>query len=179
VHQPILIDIWLDVFARGPMMEESIINVSLLDAHNLEMPDLMTSRKKSPAKANPASQRLESLRESVLALHKTLIDAERTAYEQAFGTVESQSKFIQLLISDPWFAWLHPISELVIAMDEALEAEEPVTMDQVKHLADKTRALLKASEEGQGFERSYFEALQREPDVVLAHSEVTKRLNPG
>jgi hypothetical protein len=137
----------------------------------------MTSRKKSPAKANLASQRLESLRGSVLTLHKALIDAERMAYEQAFGTVESQSKFLQLLITDPWFAWLHPISELVVAMDEALEAEEPVTMEQVKHLADKTRALLKASEEGQGFERSYFEALQREPDVVLAHSEVTKRLN--
>jgi hypothetical protein len=139
----------------------------------------MTSRKKSPATANPASQRLQSLRESVLMLHKALIDAERMAYEQAFGTVESHSKFLQLLITDPWFAWLHPLSELVVLMDEALEAEEPVTAEQVKRFADETRALLKASEEGQGFERSYFEALQREPEVVLAHSEVTKRLNAG
>jgi hypothetical protein len=36
--------------------------------------------------------------------------------------------------------------------------------------------LLVASEEGQGFARSYFEALQREPDVVMAHAEVGKCL---
>ena len=36
--------------------------------------------------------------------------------------------------------------------------------------------LLAPSESGEGFSRHYFEALQREPDVVLAHREVTKLL---
>jgi len=120
---------------------------------------------------------LLALRHSILHLHKTLIDSERTVYEQTFGKVESQNQFLQLLIKDPWFVWLHPLSELVVAMDEALEGETPVSAEQVKRFADQTRALLKASEEGQGFERSYYEALQREPDVVLAHAAVTKCLN--
>ena len=120
---------------------------------------------------------LEALRQSILHLHKTLIDSERTAYEQTFGKVESQNQFLQLLIKDPWFVWLHPLSELVVAIDEALEGEPPVTTEQVKRFAEQTRKLLKASEEGEGFERSYFEALQREPDVVLAHADVTKNLN--
>ncbi|MDB6124232.1 MAG: uncharacterized protein JWQ71_3225 [Pedosphaera sp.] len=137
----------------------------------------MSSSSKPSPEADRPRQNLQALRESVLALHKTLIDSERMAYEQTFGKLESQNKFLQLLISDPWFAWLHPLSELVVVMDEALEGEEPVSMDRVKQFAEQTRTLLRASEEGQGFERSYYEALQREPDVVLAHADVTKCFN--
>ncbi|EEF62260.1 hypothetical protein [Pedosphaera parvula] len=131
----------------------------------------------SPSNADQPRQNLQALRQSILDLHKTLIDSEKVGYEQTFGPIESQNKFLQLLISDPWFAWLHPLSELVVVMDETLDGEEPVTAEIVKRFAAETKALLKASEEGEGFERSYFEALQREPDVVMAHAEVAKRLN--
>jgi hypothetical protein len=137
----------------------------------------MTLQPDSPSNADQPRQDLENLRQSILDLHKTLIDSERAAYEETFGPIESQNKFLQLLISDPWFAWLHPLSELVVVMDEALDGVEPVTAERVKQFREQTKALLKASEEGQGFERSYFEALQREPDVVMAHAEVAKRMN--
>jgi hypothetical protein len=35
-----------------------------------------------------------------------------------------------------------------------------------------------ASEEGEGFARHYFDALQRDPDVVLAQGEISKLLRP-
>jgi len=143
----------------------------------LEFFDGMNTQPAPAGGTNPLREYLLGLRHSVLRLHKTLIDSERTVYEQTFGKVESQNQFLQLLIKDPWFVWLHPLSELVVAMDEALEGEIPVTREQVKRFADQTRTLLKASEEGEGFERSYYEALQREPDVVLAHAAVTKCLN--
>jgi len=38
------------------------------------------------------------------------------------------------------------------------------------------KALIRPSEDGDGFERSYYEALQREPDVIFAHVEVKKLL---
>ena len=121
-------------------------------------------------------EHLLALRHSILHLHKTLIESERAVYEQTFGKIESQNQFLQLLIKDPWFVWLHPLSELVVAMDEALEGEVPVTAEQVKRFDDQTRTLLRATEQGEGFGRSYYEALQREPDVVLAHAAVTKFL---
>jgi len=34
--------------------------------------------------------------------------------------------------------------------------------------------LLTPNEAGQGFEKRYFEALQRDPDVVLAHGKTRK-----
>ncbi len=128
-----------------------------------------------PAPAGDADQlshRLLRLRQSLLELHKTLIDSERIFYEKAFGRIESQNRLLQLLIQDPWFAWLHPLSELVVQIDEALEGDEPVTGARTAELIQQARSLLVASEEGNGFSRSYFDALQREPDVVLAHAGV-------
>jgi hypothetical protein len=127
--------------------------------------------------ANNHRQRLTEVRDGLLVLHKALIESERIGYEQTFGKMESQNKFLQLLISDPWFAWLHPLSELVVVIDELLDGEEPLTTKNVSPVIDQVRGLLKTSEEGHGFPRSYFEALQREPDVVLAHASVMQRLN--
>jgi hypothetical protein len=121
-------------------------------------------------------QRLTQLRDGLLVLHKALIESERIGYEQTFGKLESQQRFLQLLINDPWFAWLHPLSELVVVIDETLEQKELMTAGQVNQILQQARALLKSSEEGHGFPRSYFEALQREPDVVFAHADVMKLL---
>ena len=125
------------------------------------------------------AQRLKELRQKLLDLHKTLIDYERVTYEQTFGEIKSPNQFLQLLIQDPWFAWLHPISELVVQMDEILEGKEPLTSALVKRIFAETRNLLKASEQGQSFGRSYYEALQGEPDVVMAHAGVMKCLKVG
>ena len=39
--------------------------------------------------------------------------------------------------------------------------------------------LLKPSEEGAGFGKHYYDALQRDPDVVLAHAAVKKLIRRG
>jgi hypothetical protein len=124
----------------------------------------------------PIRQRLQSLRDALLTLHKTLVDSERVSYEQTVGTIPSPNHFLQLLTNDPWFAWLHPLSELVVVMDEALDEKEPLTVANVDALTNQTRVLLVASEVGEGFSKHYFDALQRDPDVVLAHAEVMKLL---
>jgi hypothetical protein len=38
----------------------------------------------------------------------------------------------------------------------------------------QTASLLTASEAGDGFARNYYDALQRDPDVVMAHAEAAK-----
>ncbi|HEX4646285.1 MAG TPA: hypothetical protein VH598_11835 [Verrucomicrobiae bacterium] len=128
---------------------------------------------------NTATQeRLQPLRYALLKLHKALVDSERVSYEKTIGAIQSPNQFLQLLAHDPWFAWLHPLSQLIVAMDEALDEKEPLTIAAVDALANQTRRLLVASETGQGFSRHYDEALQRDPDVVLAHAEVAKVLGP-
>src|SRR5688572_15851216 len=48
-------------------------------------------------------ERLTSLREALLDLHKTLITSERERYEKAIGPIQSPNHFLQLLTTDPWF----------------------------------------------------------------------------
>ena len=120
------------------------------------------------------SHQLPELREALLKLHKALVESERVTYEETLGPIQSPNHFLQLLTTDPWFAWLHPLSELVVAIDEALDADEPLTTEMVEALVKQARTLLVASETGDGFAKHYDEALQRDPDVVLAHGEVAK-----
>lgn len=121
------------------------------------------------------NQHLPELREALLHLHKTLVDSERVSYEQTIGTIPSPNHFLQLLTNDPWFAWLHPLSLLIVAMDQAIDSKRnPLTPADADALVRQTRLLLVASEEGEGFPKHYFDALQRDPDVVLAHAQAAK-----
>ncbi len=98
-------------------------------------------------------------------MHEALIIAEQLTYERINGRVGSTGQLLQLVLNDPWFTWLHPLSQLVIRVDELLEEGEELTTVEVEHFLADVRALIRPSEEGDGFERSYYEALQREPDV--------------
>lgn len=120
-------------------------------------------------------QLLRELRNKLLRLHRVLLDVERIAYEQVRGRVSS-GELLQLVIDHEQFAWLHRISELVVQIDEMLQADEPVSLDDIKNLFANTRSLLTPSEVGNGFARKYYNALQREPGAVLAHAEVSELL---
>lgn len=124
------------------------------------------------------SHPLPELRDALLHLHKTLVDSERISYEQTMGTIPSPNHFLQLLTNDPWFAWLHPLSQLIVAMDQAIDSKTaPLTPAEADALVNQTRQLLVASDAGEGFPKHYFDALQRDPDVVLAHAQAAKLFN--
>ena len=104
-----------------------------------------------------------------------LIEDARAAYELDRGRVGSPGNLLQLVINDPWFAWLHALSELVVRIDQTIE--EPASTDaEAAALSDQVGRLLTASEHGEGFARRYYEALQRQPAVVLAHADVRRAL---
>jgi catechol 2,3-dioxygenase len=120
--------------------------------------------------------RLRELRGKLLQLHKVLLDDARAAYEMDRGRVPSNATLLQLVINDPWFAWLHSLSELVVRIDETVEADSPATDADAATLIDQVEKLLTASETGEGFQRRYFDALQRQPAVVMAHADVRRAI---
>jgi hypothetical protein len=121
-------------------------------------------------------KRLEEVRHALLDLHKTLVDSERVTYEKTVGKIGSPNHFLQLLTNDPWFAWLHPLSQLIVSMDEALDAKEPLSDAAIEATIKEASTLLTPSESGEGFGRHYFDALQRDPDVVIGHADLMKVL---
>ncbi|HEY6365937.1 MAG TPA: hypothetical protein VI585_14230 [Candidatus Binatia bacterium] len=133
------------------------------------------STKREPNDAT-ARQSLQELRDALLDLHKSLIDSERAVYETNVGLIQSPHHFLQLLSNDPWFAWLRPISQLIVAMDEALDPQEVLTSDIIDALMNESVFLLIPAERGGEFGERYMAALQRDPHVVLAHAQVAKRI---
>lgn len=119
---------------------------------------------------------LAEVREALLVLHKALVDAERASYEKTVGPVQSHAHFLQLLTTDPWFAWLQPLSQLIVSLDEMEEAKEPLTAAAVDAVMKEARVLLTPSENTEGFGGHYFVALQADTAVVIAHSDVMRLL---
>jgi hypothetical protein len=119
-------------------------------------------------------QQLQDVRNALLDLHKALVESERVRYEKVVGEIKSPGHFLQLLTNDPWFAWLHPLSQLIVSMDEAVDGKEPLTPAIIDALVRQAGLLLVPQENGEGFGGHYFEALQGDPDVVLNHAEATK-----
>ena len=117
---------------------------------------------------------LGDLRLKLLHLHKLLLETERHSFEKMFGRVNS-GELLQLVINHTQFAWLRRISALVVEIDEKLNAEEPATSSDMRNLLTQARLLFTSPENGE-FRQKYQAALQHEPAVVMAHSEVMKLL---
>ncbi|MFL6416671.1 MAG: hypothetical protein ACJ74Y_13495 [Bryobacteraceae bacterium] len=131
--------------------------------------------------SNPASfnaqGELKSIREILLSLHKALLDSERTSYELIHGKIGSSSEFLQLLISDNRFAWLRPVTTLIVQIDEALAAKNPPRENrEFERLIEDTRALLSPSRETNEFWGRYHGAVQRDPGVAVLHEKMERHL---
>jgi hypothetical protein len=118
--------------------------------------------------------RLSGIRDALLDLHKALLESERIPYERARGRIASSGEFLNLVLNDEWFAWLHPLSALIVEMDETLSAEAPPVESQVAAFVERTRALL--THGGKAFGPKYRKVLQRDPSVLVAHGAVIGRL---
>ena len=124
--------------------------------------------------ANDPLGRLRETRVALLHLHKTLLDDEREAYERVHDRIENSYEVLRLVMHDPWFAWLHDLSELILKIDELLDAKEPQAEADVESVLRQARELTTPDENGGEFQQKYFRALQRSPDAVLAHAETIR-----
>lgn len=133
-----------------------------------------------PEKISDATRdNLKELRQGLLKVHKLLLDLERLGYERARGKISNSYEFLQLVLKDPWFEWLRRLSELIVQIDETLDAvdsDKPLTEEDASALISRARVLLTPAETGSEFQKNYFLSLQQSPDVVLLHAQVTKLL---
>jgi hypothetical protein len=144
---------------------------------------------------------IQAVRHAALHLHRVLIEAVRLEYERAHGRVDNPSTLWQLVVYDPQFAWLKPLSQWLVELDEApqsdsYESPEPTASEVIQAAVrglDHTKAV-------QGLEHSaavrgelesllsdpqwnepYLQLLQAVPEVVLAHAKLQHELQrlPG
>jgi hypothetical protein len=122
---------------------------------------------------NPARQKLIALRLALLRLHKTLLDMERRDYERVNGHV-SAGELFRLVVDHEQFGWLHNLSEFVVRLDETLSGEAPVTAQDTHWAIMLAQKMFAPTEAGDAFQRRYFDAIQRDPAVVMEHAELAR-----
>jgi len=127
------------------------------------------NRGMTPSSEEPRA-RLTELRNGLLKLHTVLLHSERALYERDIARIHSSRQFLDLAMNDPAFAWLRVLSQLVVLIDETLESEEAPGAAEANRLVRRARSLISPGDAAGTFEKAYLEALQREPDVVLAHA---------
>ena len=121
-------------------------------------------------------RKLTELRTTLLTLHKTLLDMERREYEREHGHV-STGELFRLVIDHQQFGWLHNISEFVVRLDETLAGEAPVTAEETRSAMGMARKIFVPSESGDAFQKRYFDAIQKDPAVVMEHAELARLFN--
>jgi hypothetical protein len=107
-------------------------------------------------------------------VHRALVQAERVSYEREFGPAGGPGQMLRLLTEHPHFAWLHPMSELIVDLDSLLTQEilPPGTVAGVRQEIDR---LTQAG--GSSFWEKYGPLLQSDTDVVMAHGRLRRAIN--
>ena len=132
--------------------------------------------KEPDAPAPRTTAELHQLSKALLRLHKALLDGERLAYEERHGPIASNGQFLQLVLGHPDFAWLRQLSRLMAELDDLSGRTDPSTPRAISDVLATLRTLLTAVKEDEAFGGRYYDALQRDADVVLAHGTVSNLL---
>jgi hypothetical protein len=103
-----------------------------------------------------------------------MLDRQKKIFELEHGRVASANELLQLVIYNPQFDWLHKLSELVVEIDQATDAREPMTGPAASALLDQSRTLL--SNQNDTFGEKLHQAIAQDGDVAQAHLQVIRLL---
>jgi hypothetical protein len=131
--------------------------------------DSLNNKSEKPDRLNdPALRRLNEVNVALRAVHKLLIRTVQNEYERAHGPIGGPGALLRLLMEDPFFSWLRPMSKVMVEMDELTEAPAAPEPIRVAGLRERIEGMISTER--------YLALLQSSPEVVMAHTELRKAL---
>ncbi|HET6339597.1 MAG TPA: hypothetical protein VFG30_40580 [Polyangiales bacterium] len=140
---------------------------------------------------------IQAVRHAALYLHRVLIQAVRLDYERTHGHVDNPTQLWQLVLTDPKFAWLRPLSQWIVELDDGPDADpeaqeakisasdviaaavrgldHTAALDGLDHSA-AVRGELETLLSNPEWNEPYLQLLQEVPEVVLAHAKLQHEL---
>jgi len=109
----------------------------------------------------------------LIPLHRSLIDAVRDDYAFGYEPVESPTHLLRLVSDHPFFAWLKPITALIVDIDEMVRTDFGAA--EVKAITARMDRLFGANVDAEFAER-YVPVLQRSVDVAIGHAALRKAM---
>jgi hypothetical protein len=130
----------------------------------------MDGRQDETPEAAARREAVKAASASLRGLHHALVEAARERYAATSGPVDSPGEMLRLLMHEPEFAWLRQLSGLMVDVDELLDLAEISERDAAAVRVEIER-LIAAPADDPSFGAHYREALQGDPDVVIAHGK--------
>jgi hypothetical protein len=129
----------------------------------------------TPDDAERAAQRaaLRDLSKALLPLHRALIDSAKLRYSAEVAHVASPGQLLSLLQEDPYFAWLKPLTALIVDIDEMVRQDfQRAELDEIASRANRLFGPAADAE----FAAQYVPVLQQDVDVAIHHVAVRKAI---
>ena len=120
----------------------------------------------------------QNLAGALRGLHRALMDRARRDYESERGEVLNAGQLLRLLTTDPYFDWLRSLSELMVDIDMARDAE-PVVMDELATAVRPAIEHILSSPDAKPagtFAQRYWPYVQDDPHVAMAHAAVKQAI---
>ncbi|HUP48939.1 MAG TPA: hypothetical protein VNA04_09140 [Thermoanaerobaculia bacterium] len=114
---------------------------------------------------------LRNASRALIPLHRALIEAAKADYAFAYEPVAHPTQLFRLVSEHPFFAWLKPITALIVEIDEL--ARRDFDLAEAAAVADRLDRLFGPVPD-QEFASRYVPILQREVDVAVGHAAVRK-----
>jgi hypothetical protein len=116
----------------------------------------------------------QELAAELRALHKALMQAGRAAYEAQHGPVAGATQLLHLLVHDPAFAWLRPLSELMADLDGMLDSAEPLTNEEAGAVRGEIEHVLSPS--GGELAARAVALVGADPEIAIPYARVRQLL---
>jgi hypothetical protein len=120
--------------------------------------------------------KLDRMATAMRVLHKALIDVTQHEYERTHGKVQNPYALFTLVANDPAFAWLRPMTRLIVEMEDLLgrPLPPPVEADVAETRKRIDRLLVT---EGDPFSQRYLALVQASPEIAAEHGRLHGVLN--
>ena len=145
------------------------------DVYPMKKEDLYARMMHTPDDPERARVRaiLRETWKQLLPLHKALIDAASVAYSESGREISGPTHRLQLLQEDPFFAWIRPLTSLIVEIDTLARID--FAEEDIAGVAGKLERLF-GSEADMEFSERYLPLLQTEVDVAIGHAAMRQAL---
>lgn len=116
---------------------------------------------------------LRELWKHLMPLHRALIDAASADYRANVAPVSGPNHLLQLLQEDPFFAWLRPMTTLIVDIDSMSRTD--FERADVEAIAARVESLFTAGATADLPSR-YLSLVQSDVEVAIAHAAVRQAL---
>jgi hypothetical protein len=120
---------------------------------------------------NSPRNKLDRMAAAMRTLHKALIDQTQREYERAHGKITSPYTLFTLVTSDPAFAWLQPMTRLIVEMEDLLgRKEKPPAEADLAEMRKRIDGLLDT--QGEPFSDKFLGLVQSSPNIAVENGRL-------